>query len=141
MQSFSWMLATLVGAAALLAGCGGEQRLVCVPVQGQMLYNEQPLAEAMVVFHPLGDQLKTAPKPQAQTDSEGKFQLTTLGLNDGAPWGEYAITVELRELIQVGEEATRNGRNLLPAQYAKPESTPLRYTVVRGNNEIPPLRL
>jgi hypothetical protein len=55
--------------------------------------------------------------------------------------GEYAITVTLPALVTVGEEPTRNGPNTLPALYAKPDTTPLRYTVVEGANVVPPIEL
>lgn len=95
----------------------------------------------MVVFHPLMAGTEKVPSPIAQTDSEGRFSLTTLRTGDGAPPGEYAITVELREPRQVGEELVRDGRNLLSPRYASEQETPLRYTVVAGTNEVPPLKL
>jgi len=33
------------------------------------------------------------------------------------------------------------GPNQLPAQFAKPETSPLRVSIQRGTNELPPLRL
>ena len=128
------------GAAAVLAGCGGESGPVCHPVRGQVRWNGQPLAEALVVFHPpVGG--PAISKPFAQTDSQGKFSLTTLQSGDGAPAGEYAITVELRELRQVGEEAVRDGRNLLPARFASPQESGLHHVVVVGENVVPPLEI
>ena len=69
--------------------------------------------------------------------ADGTFDLTTYHSGDGAPPGEYAITVELRGLVTGGEEPVRTGPNTLPAKYAKPESSALKYTVVEGENEIP----
>lgn len=124
----------------LLAGCGGQPGPVCHPVRGQVRWNGQPLAEALVIFHPpLGG--PAVSKPFAHTDSLGNFSLTTLQSGDGAPAGEYAITVELRELRLVGEEAVRDGGNLLPARYASPEESSLRHVVVEGENIVPPLEI
>jgi hypothetical protein len=68
--------------------------------------------------------------------------LTTVEAGDGALPGEYAITVELRDLRAVGEETVRDGLNLLPPQYADPGSTPLRFTVAAApDNEVPPIQL
>ena len=128
------------GVAAILAGCGGPSGPVCHPVRGQVRWNNQPLAEALVTFHPsLGGPATS--KPFAHTDSQGNFSLTSLRAGDGAPAGEYAITVELRELRQVGEEAVRDGRNLLPARFASPQESGLRHVVVEGENIIPPLEI
>jgi hypothetical protein len=125
----------LLSCLAWLAGCadGGPPRY---PVDGQVLYGGQALAEALVIFHPKRQTPPGQPKPTGITDGEGRFQLTTLQSHDGAPEGDYAITIELRELQQMGEEATRSGRNLLPHRYAKSDTSPLSCTVKRGPNEI-----
>lgn len=93
----------------------------------------------MVVFHPLTPSAEAPQKPLAYTDAQGQFALTTYRSNDGAPEGEYAITVELRALRQIGEEMVRDGPSLLPPKYARPETTPFRYRVVPGENGVPPL--
>lgn len=132
------LLAT--GAAAVLAGCGGQSGPVCHPVRGQVQLDGRPLADAQVVFHPaLG--APAISKPFAQTDSQGNFSLTTVQSGDGAPAGEYAITVELRELRQVGEEVVRDGRNMLPARFANPQESGLRHVVVEGDNVVPTLQV
>ena len=77
----------------------------------------------------------------ARTEEDGRFEISTFGSHDGAPRGEYAITVELRENRMVGEEVIRDGRNLLPPRYSDARQTDLRCEVVAGNNDIPPLQL
>src|SRR5262245_14244045 len=129
----------LVCAVALAAaGCSGSTMPPRHTVKGRVVMNESPVAEATVVFYPLAEQAQSFPKPLAQTDAKGEFALTTLTQADGAPAGEYAITVELREPRLVGEEYTRDGRHLLPERYADPASSGLRYKVIAGSNEVPP---
>jgi hypothetical protein len=125
----------------LLSGCSGAQGPTCSPVKGRLTYKGKPLAEAMVVFHRIGGDVEGNQKPVASTDSSGAYTLTTFRRNDGAPPGEYAITVELRARQTVGEETVRNGPNLLPPKYAKPGTSGLKYTVVSGENLIPPFDL
>jgi hypothetical protein len=67
--------------------------------------------------------------------------LTTLTANDGAPAGEYAITVELRAPKRVGEELVREGADLLPQRYKNPAESGLSYRVIAGDNVVPPLQL
>lgn len=114
---------------------------MCAPVKGQVSYKGKPAAEAIVVFHRIGGDIEGNQKPMAIAKADGTFDLTTFRQNDGAPPGEYAITVELRALTTGGEEAVRNGPNTLPAKYAKPESSGLRYTVAEGDNQVPPIDL
>ena len=94
-----------------------------------------------MVFHLVGRETPGVPKPQAQTNAEGRFQLTTLESNDGALPGDYTITVELRDLIIVGEEKTRAGKNLLPPRYASAAITDLKATIAASPTDLPPLQL
>ena len=137
--AFRWL--SVMAMAAVAGGCSRSSGPVCHPVRGQVLYQDRPLAEALVVFHPLSPPAADHPRPLAYTDAEGRFVLTTVQTRDGAPTGEYAICVEQRQPRLVGEETVRDGRNLLPARYCQPASSPLRYTVVAGQNEVPPLKI
>jgi hypothetical protein len=94
----------------------------------------------MVVFHPMKEQSLKDLKPVAYTDDEGRFHLTTEVPGDGAPAGEYAVSVELREKTRTGVEKVK-GRSLLPARYSKPATSGLRFRVEKGPNELPPLNL
>ena len=129
-----WVL--LVAPLLMSGGCA-RSGVSLHPVAGQVLLGNRPVAEAKVVFHPLEGQLPNGQRPQAYTDEQGRFSLMTVKPGDGAPEGEYAITVELRELVRVGEEVIRDARNLLPEIYSRPDTSKLRYRVVTGNNEPP----
>ena len=138
MSSFRWL--TLVALVAAV-GCSRSTGPACYPVRGQVLYQDRPLAEALVVFHPLDPAAADYPRPMAITDPQGHFELTTIQSRDGAPAGKYAITVEHRRARLIGEELVRDGRNVLPLRFSKADSSPLSYTVVAGPNEVPPLRI
>lgn len=125
----------------VIGGCTPQDAVRCQPVRGQVLFDGQALAEAVVVFHSKAETKTTLPKSLAYTDAQGRFELTTLKSNDGAPVGDYAITVELNEPRQVGEELVRDGRNLLPERYGHPDSSGFSYRVVEGGNDVPPLRI
>jgi hypothetical protein len=126
---------------AVLAGCGGPAGPARHPVRGQVLWNGRPLAEAQVIFHPQFSADEEFPQPIGQTDAQGNFRLSTLQANDGAPVGEYRITIELRDLRNVGEETVRDGPNLLPARFVRPQESGLHFTVVEGENVVPPLEI
>jgi len=132
-------LLKLAALCTCLVGCSGPKGPVCAPVKGAVTRGGKPLAEAMVVLHRVGGDVEGHQKPMAYTDTSGNFILTTFKHNDGAPPGDYAITVELRALQTIGEETTRTGPNTLPPKYAKPESSGIKYTVVDGDNQIPPI--
>jgi hypothetical protein len=70
----------------------------------------------------------------AMAEADGTFALSTYTANDGAPAGEYAVTVVWwKPLVDANGKP---GPNLLPERYARPETTPLRATVKAGTNEV-----
>lgn len=119
----------------LAGGCSSRSKEPVYPVRGQVLLDGKPLAEAAVVFHRLDEQGRSL---TATTSADGRFQLTSYEPEDGAPAGQYAITVEHRALVKEGDEMMRTGRNLLPARYADPSRSGLRCSVQAGRNELPP---
>jgi hypothetical protein len=132
------LLLAFVATSCVSCSSGGSVPLH--PVRGQILYKGRAVQGAMVVLHPLEQQHAGLPKPLGYTDSEGRFSLTTERPGDGAPSGDYAVTVELRERTRVGAEKVK-ARNLLPSRYAKPQSSSLRFRVEAGMNEPPPFKL
>lgn len=135
------LASVLLLAASTLTGCSKPPRAECFPVRGQVTRDGTPLADVMVVLHPLFEPALAFSRPLAHSGPDGKFALMTYETADGAPAGEYAITLELRDLRPSGEEMIRDGKNLLPPRYAQPSTTPLRFTVKAGENEIPPIAI
>ena len=145
----------ILGAA--IVGCGGGvETPETVPVSGTVMYNGNPVPGATVSF--MSD---AAPRAATGiTDSEGKFQLSTFGANDGAIPGEHKVTVTKIE----GEQAASTSPNTammndpsamanayqqqaqgagaqgpksaLPEKYASLSSTPLTETVKEGQGPI-----
>jgi hypothetical protein len=81
----------------ILAGCGGgEGERPTVPVVGQAFFQSQPASGAMVVLLPTEDASpETWPQgfPRAIVAEDGSFQVGTYKDNDGAPAGDYKVTV------------------------------------------------
>lgn len=82
----------LVAGLLALAGCG-ESKPATVPVAGRVTLNGQPAAGALVVFHPRDKGRENDPKPLATAADDGTYALTTFEDKDGAPAGEYGVTV------------------------------------------------
>jgi hypothetical protein len=129
----------LAASTLFCASCGNSGRKAVYPAHGQVLFEGKPLPYAFVVFHPLGETGTNPVRPVGQGKYDGGFQLTTYDTHDGAPEGEYAITVEWRRPALTEDETPRY--NLLPARYAKPETSGLRAQIVKGRNELPPIWL
>ena len=117
-----------------LSGCSTSEEVNVVAVDGMVTNLDKPIEGAQVVFHPIDSALQLPHRPIGVTDSGGKFCLTTFEQNDGAPVGEYVVTIKQLEPREVGEEVVRSGRNLLPQRYCEPGTSPLRYHVGEKNN-------
>jgi hypothetical protein len=107
------------------------------PTSGQVLVNGQPANDARVVFFHLGDWGEKSIVPQAWTDKEGRFVLSTYGVGDGAPAGDYRVAVEW--------PAYRRGKNVGPdrlgKRFLKPETSGLTAHVEQGTNELAPFQI
>ena len=133
-------VATLAIASLLIAtsGCGdGVTRIPTHKAQGQVLWEGKPLANAFVVLHPENPELVPA---QASTDGAGNFTLTTFDTGDGAPAGDYKLTVAFYQPINQGGSLVP-GPNVMPPKYSDASSTELRVSIKEGENQLPPVTL
>lgn len=120
----------------------GPVRPVAVhPVQGKVILDGQPLANAAIVLHRVGD--PKFPKnlhPRGKATGDGTFRLETFDPADGAPEGEFVATVFLTEEVEVDGEK-QAGPNVLPTVYSRPETSPLKLKITSATKELQPLEL
>ena len=121
-QSLTILISAIL--PVLVTGCGGpdEFRHLVYPSGGVVTKAGTPVANATVIFHPVDPKTIQLPagkkgieiaKPTTTTDKDGKFDLSTYLAKDGAPAGEYKVTVLLStdkisqktgELVTVDDE-------------------------------------
>jgi hypothetical protein len=125
-----WAVAVGLGLLGLV-GCGGKGQ---VPVRGKLVYadNEQPVKELAgfeVIF--TSEKLRTNARGTIQED--GTFQLGTAKENDGAPPGEYVVTV-----TQPFREPERPyvGDRVVDPAYEDPAKSDLKAEVTADKNEF-----
>src|SRR5262249_22670468 len=122
--------------------CSGSDALN--PVEGKVLYNNEPIAGVLVTFHPKGADINTV-LPVGQTKEDGTFTLST-GKQEGAPAGEYVVTAVCP---QQGE---RTGAKGLSMQRFKPEdrfngvyaneaNSSIKVEIKKGKNQLEPFKL
>lgn len=123
-------------------GCGSpEQRLPVFPVRGAVLVAGKPAVRAAVVFHPIGDRAAGSPRPSAQVAADGTFVLGTYTADDGAPPGEYAVTVFWpAAAAPIGGDADSDV-DRLGGRYSDPATTALRARVDEQPTDLAPFRL
>jgi 5-hydroxyisourate hydrolase-like protein (transthyretin family) len=128
--------------AVCSAGCSKDGDIAVHPVHGQVLLDGKPLAQAIVTFHA---QAGSAHKlsPSAQTDAEGRFELTSFQTGDGAPEGTYAVTLTCFRAAagRKVSEGDESARNVVPVRYANPATSKLTAVVKPGENELEPFKV
>lgn len=127
----------LLSFLVVLAGCGGDRRTPVYSVTGKVTdATGRPVAGANVYFHPLNATADT-PKPRGTTDASGVFLLTTYDGNDGAPAGEYKVSLE--RWVTTNPDA--GPVNQLPPRYADPDQSGFKATVSAGPNDLQPFQI
>ena len=136
-------IGVLLAMSLVLPSCGRTGRQPVYRVRGQVLDAQgKPAAGALVVFHPADTSDAQAARPLAYVDPQGVFELTTYERGDGAPAGDYVVTVEWREETPTPFGPKKEGPDRLRGRHSDPKTSKLRATV--GNqeqNEVPAIRL
>ena len=121
-----------------LIGCGGPREGAVYPVSGTLTVGGQPVANAMVAFHPLDQAGSQGVLPVACTGPDGRYRLRTYAAGDGAPAGEYAVTVVWPDASEPRDECEDVAmHDRFQGRYADPARSPWRVTVEPGRNEVP----
>ncbi len=113
-------------------GVSTASRRECLPVRGRVYVDGRPASGAAIAFYshnPRNNRYTQVADARVQKD--GSFLLSTYTPNDGAPAGDYVVTVEWFDQPTPSEKAT--GVNKVAAQYRAPQKSPLRATVRVGN--------
>jgi hypothetical protein len=134
---------------AILAGSGCGGRLT--KVRGVVTLDGKPLERAMVQFLPIGGHGQQA---HGITESDGSFQLETIGPDDGAWPGDYKVVISKYEMdasmkqidpadpkanekmyMAAAKANAKPKKYLVPEHYRNAEKTPLRWKVPDDNNK------
>jgi hypothetical protein len=134
-------LLAVAALALLIVGCSGRRSVY--PVSGQVFVgkDKKPAAGAMVTFHPVASDGGPIYKPNGYVDDHGRFTLTTYDSGDGAPAGEYTVTLEWVPAKKSGFDA--EGTDRLKGAYNNPKAPKLPNFTVQsgGKNEVPVIQL
>jgi hypothetical protein len=144
-----WTLGMLaiVGMLAM-SGCQrGPKRVSLFPATGEVRVGNQPAAGVAVVLHPAAD---AAPemarlRPHGTTDASGRFKLSTYVADDGAPAGQWIVTLTWPDnrLPENQREQILASGDALPDRFrgrlASPERSTWQVTIQAGENNLPPI--
>lgn len=131
----SLMPLALIGCVVATPACSSKKIVErpTFPIKGQVLFEGQPLRDALVVFHPPASGDSQPLRSMARTDANGYFEMSTYKEKDGVPAGSY--------LVSVVKQDEDTGIHLIPPMYADSASSGLRIEVREGSNEPQTFRL
>lgn len=151
-------IATLISFG--IVGCSSEPvdsiDKPLIPATGKISYRGKPIPNARITFHPVESLNPAAGAPPPATSGndgtppplvrtpfavvkeDGTFELSTLKPGDGAPEGEYAVTVSW-----TGDKPTVSDSDMpekLPLKFQNPALSGVRTRVSKGE-PIPEIKL
>jgi hypothetical protein len=131
-RACGWAVALLI----LLAGCR-DAPSTTHPVTGRLTIRGQPAAEADLRFYEISGKAAGMARPYARTDENGQFTASTYGMRDGAPAGEYQVSVSWKGPLRGIPPDQRDAMpELLPPRYADPATSGIRVRVAPGDNAL-----
>jgi len=139
------LLLLSLAATVVVTGCRPAKtpKLDTYPVSGQVMVNGKPAVRAEVRMRPskpLLDPMKRSVEPYGIVEADGMFRISTYRDKDGAPPGEYAITVVWPTVtVEGGEEVF--GPDRLKGRFGNPLSPVTVFTVLDASNLIPSIEL
>ena len=124
-------------------------------VSGQVFVENKPAKGALITLVPMQAPEEVAKSwkfgyPRATVGADGKFQVSTYELGDGAPPGEYRLTIiwPVMEMVEgpdgelvEGEKPVFPPQNRINTKYSEPGQTPLNIKVEEKPLEIPKYEL
>lgn len=123
----------------VFVGCGDGRKSV-YPTSGSVVTaTGKPAVGVSVVFNPIGKGDESAHTPAAIVGADGTFKLTTYLENDGAPPGDYAVTVEWRAPQK--NPGAPEKPDKLGGKFRDRTTTPFKFAIKPGDNVLDPIKL
>ena len=124
-----------------VVGCSRSEKnhIAVHPVQGAIQFRGQPMDGALVSLHPKSA-VDGVPTPRATVAKDGTFTVTTFDGNDGAPEGDYVVTVQWYRPVRVGNDLV-GGPNVVPAKYASAQTSDVLIRIAAGENQLKPIQI
>ena len=130
--------------ATLIAGCGGGalKAPTTSPVSGSVTLKGKPAPGVRVHLHPQFDIGDVKFVPSGETGADGAFTLSTAAPGDGAPPGDYIVTLEKPRVVsdrnQSGIEVEIDD---FKGKYSDPTKSTWTVTITEGTNQLQPFVL
>lgn len=117
----------------LVVGCGSKSGFA--PVRGKVTLNDKPLSQGYIATIPKSG------RGAYGTISNGEFDLSTFGNNDGASIGTHKVSIVANAPGRGTGAEAEPGKSFVPERYTNPETSDLTIEVKPGEPNEPTLKL
>jgi hypothetical protein len=132
---------TLLAVSLACSSCYGATGQPVFPVHGKVLFQGKPASGALVVLHSVAPSTPQQERPRAVVEEDGSFSVTTFAPKDGAPVGNYAVSITWKsKTVKVpGRKGPpKKVATNFPRRYENPKTSGLVVRVQEGPNELRP---
>ena len=133
-----FVFALLAGAAS---SCSRATRPPLYPVQGTVTVQMKPASKAVVVLRPVSSGPLNSLLPHGEVGPDGVFRIGTYTDSDGAPAGDYIVTITWPASRTDPKTGDVISEDLLMGKYNNPAKSQWTITIQPGHNELVPFRL
>ena len=125
---------------AIVSGCGASEdpnSREVFPTFGLVTYKGKPIPDATVRLHPVNPPADGKPvySSRGRVDETGFFAISTYRSGDGAPPGDYRVSISwLGPLKGVSEDEEDKLKERLPHKYTLADASGIQVTIMEGDN-------
>ncbi len=126
----------IVSAVMVCVGCSQDSwHAKTYPAKGKLFVNGEPATNVVVSLLPKGSGVDSRMSiPWGIVDEEGEYVLTTYSANDGAPAGEYLVTLRWPSSPSAADDRFNDA-------YFTPDRNVATVVIQKGENEIAEIAL
>lgn len=106
------------------------------PVHGKLTIGGKPAAGAYIALHARNNPAIEKYHPYRVADKDGIFRLSTFYQGDGAPVGEFAVTVIWPTPPKPGDDEDEEGPDRLKGRYANPKQPATLVTIAQDTEKV-----
>ena len=139
----SWRLGSAVAflLSAVCVSCSREAKPPLHPVRGTVTVRGEPAVKAIVVLRPSSPGPPNERIPHGVVGPDGAFVVGTYADADGAPAGEYTVTITWQETRKDSKTGDEISDDRLKGRHADPAKSRWKVTIKEGDNQLEPFRL
>jgi hypothetical protein len=133
--------------AVVVGGCSAKTStpspVPTFPVAGKVTLKGQPVANARIRLHAIAGSsaVPIQAMPRGMSGEDGSFSLSTFKTNDGAPEGDYLVTISCPGPHEGKTEDMDEAPETLPVKYTRKETSGLMIHVAPVENQLSPFDL